>query len=261
MDKLSRTDECGTIGRCKICRLPDDLVLLASSESGFQRALNGFAAAYDIAGMKISTSKTKVLHLFRNPDQCSLQVGGVSLKQVEKFKYLGVAFTSDGRQDKELDVRSGEASAVVRALHHSVILKRELSRKSKLSVFKSIFVPIFTYGHESWVMTEKVRSQMLASEMRILRKIKSVTMFHKHRNTAIRESSDIELLLSPIERSQLRWFGNVSRMPHERLSKQTLFGKVSGKRPVGRRRTRWLNYIKNLGWNRLGLYPAKCSLC
>ena len=45
-----------------------------------------------------------------------------------KFKYLGVAFTIDGRQDEELDVRSGKASAIMRALHHSIALKRELLR-------------------------------------------------------------------------------------------------------------------------------------
>ena len=56
----------------------------------------------------------------------------------------------------------------MRALHHSIVLKRELSRKAKLSVFKSIFVPILTYGQESWVMTERVRSQMQASEMKFL---------------------------------------------------------------------------------------------
>ena len=188
--------------------------------------------------MKISTSKTEVLHLSRNPVQCSLQVGSVSLKQMEKFKHLGVAFTSEGRQDEELDVPSSKASSVMRTLHHSVVLNRELSRKAKVFVFKSIFVPILTYGHESWIMTERVRSQMQASEMRFLRKIEGVTMFDKHRNTAIRESLDIESLLFRIERSQFRWFCHVSRMPQERLPKQTLFAEVSGKRPVGRPRTR-----------------------
>ena len=101
MDKLSQTDKCVTIGRCKISRLffADDSVLLTSSESGLQHALNGFAAACDIAGMKTSTSNAKVLHLSRNLVQCFLLVGGASLKQVEKFKYLEVAFTSDGRQE------------------------------------------------------------------------------------------------------------------------------------------------------------------
>ena len=87
---------------------------------------------------------TEVLHLSRNPDQCVLQVNGATLKQVEKFKYLGVAFTSDGRQDEELDTRIGKASAVMRALHYSVVMKRELSKKAKLSIFKAVFVPILT---------------------------------------------------------------------------------------------------------------------
>ena len=90
MDKFSRTNVfgCITILRCKISRLlfKDDLVLLVSSESGLQHALNGFAAASKISRLKISTSKTdRQLHLKRYPVQCFLQVGGVSLKQVEKF--------------------------------------------------------------------------------------------------------------------------------------------------------------------------------
>ena len=46
-------------------------------------------------------------------------------------------------------------------------------------------------------------------------------------------------------------------MPQERLHKQTLYAKVSGNRPVERARTRWLDYIEDLGWNRLGLYPSE----
>ena len=105
INKCSPADEYATIGNCKVSRLlfADDLVLLSSTESGLLHALNSFADACDAAGMKISTAKTEVLHLSRNPDQCVLQVNGAPLKQVEKFKYLGVAFTSDGRQDEELD--------------------------------------------------------------------------------------------------------------------------------------------------------------
>ena len=50
MVKFSRTGECVTNGRYMISRLlfANDFVLLASSESGLQLALNGFAAACDI---------------------------------------------------------------------------------------------------------------------------------------------------------------------------------------------------------------------
>ena len=118
-------------------------------ESGLQRALNSFADACDTARMKISTAKTKILYLSKNPDQCVLQVNEATVKQVEKFKYLGVAFTSDGRQDEELNTRIGKASAEMRALHYSVVRKRELSKKAKLSFFRTVFMPIFTCGHES----------------------------------------------------------------------------------------------------------------
>ena len=102
-----------------------------------------------------------------------------------------------------------------------------------------------------------MRSQMQASEMRFLQTIEGVTMHDKLRNIAIRASLNIASLLLRIERSQLRWFGHESRMPHERLPKQTLYARVSGKRPVGRRRARWIDYIKTRGWNRLRLHLSE----
>ena len=70
IDRCSQVDECATNENCKISRLQyaDDLVLLYSAESGLQRALNCFADACDTAGMILSSAKTEVLHLSRNPD-------------------------------------------------------------------------------------------------------------------------------------------------------------------------------------------------
>ena len=47
--------------------------------------------------MKISTTKTVVPHLSKNADQSVSQVNGATLKQVKKFKYLGVALMRDER--------------------------------------------------------------------------------------------------------------------------------------------------------------------
>ena len=75
----------------------------------------------------------------------------------EKFKYLGVVFASDGRQDEELDTRIGKASGVMRALLYLAVMKQELSKKAMILIFKTFFVPFLTYGHESWVITRRVR--------------------------------------------------------------------------------------------------------
>jgi len=55
-----------------------------------------------------------------------------------------------------------------------VTTKRELSNTAKLSFFKSIFIHILTYCHESWVMTERMNS-CATTENRILRRVHGVT--------------------------------------------------------------------------------------
>ena len=87
--------------------------------------------------------------------QCSLQTNGVTLQLMEKFKYLGVTFLSDGRQDNKLNTLCiGKASAVMHQLYQSVALKRELCTKAKLSVFRSVFAPILRdtkYRQTKWI--------------------------------------------------------------------------------------------------------------
>ena len=95
--------------------------------------------------MKTSTAKTELLHPSKKPDQCVLQVNGATLKQVEKFKYLGVAFTSDGRQDEKLDTRIGKASAVMQPLPYFIVIKPELLKKGKTINFQNSFCPVSSH--------------------------------------------------------------------------------------------------------------------
>ena len=88
-------------------------------------------------------------------------------------------------------------------------------------------------------MTKRVRSQVQVSKMSFFRRIKGVTLFNKVRSSEIPKSLNIEPLLLPIGRCQLRWFGHLSRMPQERHPKQALLAKANGRRSIGRSRTRY----------------------
>ncbi|KAK3516276.1 hypothetical protein QTP70_008643 [Hemibagrus guttatus] len=114
--------------------------------------------------MRVSTSKSEAMVLDRKKVACTLQVGGEVLPQVEEFKYLGVLFTSEGRMDREIDRRVGAAAAVMRSMYWSVVVKKELSRKAKPSIYQSIYVPTLTYGHELWVMTKRVGCEIEEKE-------------------------------------------------------------------------------------------------
>ena len=70
-------------------------------------------------------------------------------------------------------------------------------------------------------MNEKVRSQVQAAEMGFLRRISGLTLLDKVKSADIRESLNIDSLLLRLERSQLRWYGHVTRMPQEKNSQKT----------------------------------------
>ncbi|KAI3370284.1 hypothetical protein L3Q82_024458 [Scortum barcoo] len=174
-------------GRVALCHRVLFIIFMdrISRRQDLQHVLERFAAECEAAGMRISTSKSEAMVLDRKRVACPLQVGGEVLPQVEEFKYLGVLFTSEGKIEREIDRRIGAASAVMRSVYRTVVVKKELSRKAKLSRFtgQSTFPPS--------PMGEKLGH--------------------------FREELGVEPLLLHIERSQLRWLGHLFRMPPGRL--------------------------------------------
>ncbi|KAI3375720.1 hypothetical protein L3Q82_003724 [Scortum barcoo] len=136
--------------------------------------------------------------------------------------------------EREIDRRIGAASAVMRSVYRTVVVKKELSRKAKLSIYRSIYVPTLTYGHELWVMTERTRSRIQAAEMSFLRRVAGRSLRDRVRSSVTREELGVEPLLLRIERSQLRWLGHLFRMPPGRLPREVFQACPTGRRPPGK---------------------------
>ncbi len=81
--------------------------------------------------MITTSAKSEAMQLSRKKVACPLQVGGVFLPQVEEFKYLG---SCSGVREGWIDRRIGAASAVMRSMYRSVVVKKEMSCKAKLSI-------------------------------------------------------------------------------------------------------------------------------
>jgi len=161
--------------------------------------------------MRVNTSKTEVMVWSREPVDCTVHVSGVQLRQVEEFKYLGILFSSDGRMERELSRRINQASAVMRELR-AMAGNAWLSMEAQVTIYNSLFRSVLTYGHESWILTERTRSRVQAAEMRFLRRIVGVSRMDRIRNTRIREAIGVEPLLLQVEKSQLKWLGHLNRM-------------------------------------------------
>lgn len=86
------------------------------------------------------------------------------------------------------------------SMYSFVMVKKELSRRAKFSIYQSIYIPNLTYSHEPWVNTERMRFWIQVVEMSFLHRV------------AVHPGG-AEPLLPAMERSQLRWLGHLPWMP------------------------------------------------
>jgi len=63
------------------------------------------------------------------------------------------------------------------------------------------------------------------------------------KQVGIQKDMIVDPLLLRIERSQLRWFGHVTRIPQEGSARKILLDAPTGKRPKGRPTIKWRDYI------------------
>ena len=69
------------------------------------------------------------------------------------------------------------------------------------------------YGVESWLITKKLKSKLLAFEMRNLRRIMRMRWMDMIRNEEVRRMSAVtNTVLDRVEDMQKRWLGHVERM-------------------------------------------------
>ena len=74
----------------------DDLVLIAEDKIRLQEMVSNLYQQCKNYGMRISRDKTEVMVTSREPIQCDIELDGETLKQVEKFKYIGSIFVREG---------------------------------------------------------------------------------------------------------------------------------------------------------------------
>ena len=98
-------------------------------------------------------------------------------------------------------------------------------------------MPMMTYGCELWVLREKEKSRLKATEMRILRKVAGVTRMDHIRNEEIRHRLQQRLIMDVVRERRERWRVEVMEKP-ESLLERVIVGEIEGRRPRGRPRKR-----------------------
>jgi len=116
-----------------------------------------------------------------------------------------VVFTSEQRKNKEVNTRIDKANSSARAV--SLWSQNGSFQTLQISVFKLVCILILTSDHKSW---ERVLSSGISGNGEILQKFYGMTLRNKVHSCEIHKAMNAELLL--VERSQVGWFGYVTRV-------------------------------------------------
>src|SRR5438132_2700983 len=92
----------------KDVRFADDQGMIAKSEPGLQKIMDGLNSTSLEYGMKINIKKTKVMKVSK-VGEVNITINGTKIEQVESLKYLGHTMTDDGRCENGINSRIAQA--------------------------------------------------------------------------------------------------------------------------------------------------------
>ena len=95
---------------------------------------------------------------------CHIHINNETIKQVEKFKYLGSTITSDGRNDAEIKIRIGMAKDAFQKME-KVIKNKNITIETRNRILQCYVIPILTYDSECWTISPNMERKLEATAM------------------------------------------------------------------------------------------------
>ena len=141
-----------------------------------QRSWLKWQIGIESKGLIVNIAKTEVMVSSRSGAKAHIKDSqGTSLRQVNKFKYLGVTISEEGGSEEAVRARVSAAWAKWRDLS-GVISDKKMPRKLKIKLYMTVIRPVLLYGAECWTVRKKEEQIIKKTEMRMLRRIKGVTL-------------------------------------------------------------------------------------
>jgi hypothetical protein len=125
-------------------------------------------------------------------------------------------------------------------------------------IYKTIILPVVLYGCETWSLTLREEHRLRLFQNRVLRRIfgpKRDEVTGEWRTLHNKELHDLHSspsIIIIIRSRRMRWEGHVARMGEKWNAYRLLVWKPEEKRPLGRKRRRWVDNIRvdlgEVGW-------------
>jgi hypothetical protein len=127
----------------------------------------------------------------------------------------------------------------------NLLSSRLLSKNVKVTIYKTIILPLVLYGCETWSLTVREEHKMKALRRIFgLKRDRLTGGWRKLHNEELHNLYSTPSIIRIIKSRRMRWTGHVARLGEKRNVYKLLVGKPEGKRPLGRPRRTWIYNIK-----------------
>lgn len=216
----------------------DDQIILAEDYDDIEYMSRKLIEEYEKSGLKFNFEKSHYMVIGGKKQNLILENKGV-IKYSNKYKYLGVTITDDGRNHVEMKERLKKGKYAISTLNQ-VLWDNKIRIETKHKIYKSIVRSTTLYGAETWQLQNAFKNKFLALEMDYWRRSAGISRRDKIRNDIIREKMQVKNdIVEDIFTKQLIWYGHMMRMNTERLPRLAYDWTPSRRRKRGRPMTTW----------------------
>ena len=125
---------------------------------------------------------------------------------MNKFNYLGVTTGEEGGSKGAVRTRVGAAWGKWRDLS-GVISDKKVPRKLKTKLYMTVIRPVYLYGAECWTVRKKEEQIFEKTEMRMLRRIKGLTLRDRLKSVDIRKELGVSSIQEKVREMRRDYAG------------------------------------------------------
>ena len=229
----------------------DDIALISSTLAHLQTKTTGLENNAGRVGLKLNGKKCMGMKVNSKKND-ALKVGENEIEEVECFTYLGASVTKDGGGTAAIQKRIALASATFNKLS-KVWSDRDIGRKTKATLFKTLVLSVLLYGCETWKLTKGEEKKLDTFQAKCLRRIFRIRWQQHITNQKILEMADANKVSDEVRRKRWTWIGHVLRKHPTSDCAVALGWTPEGKRRRGRPKTTWRRTVEKerdgQGWN------------
>lgn len=227
-------------------RYADDTAVIADSPEALQRLLNQLTVVGDRYGLKVNTTKTKILIISKTPEPpINISIYGKRIEVVEKFKYLGTWISNKLDPDVEIRSRIEQARATFN-LMRSLLCNSTLSLSLRYRFVKCYIHSVLMYGCEAWTLKVNTINKIEAFEVWVHRRLLKIPWTaHVTNEEVLRRAQCERELVHTVKKRKTAYLGHIMRGSRYEILKLIMEGKIEGKRGIGRKKHSWLRNIRD----------------